>query len=48
MFKNYYTMLDQNYRDFMINLIMNLEPYMEKPKQELVSELEEFSQLIFI
>ena len=48
MIRSFYTWSDEIYRDFMINLLLNLEPYMENKNVEIIKELEEFSQIIFI
>jgi hypothetical protein len=32
----------------MISVLLKLEPYMEQKKVELIKEMEEFSQIIFI
>jgi len=46
--RSFYTWNDEIYRDFMINLLLNLEPYMENKNVQIIKELEEFSQIIFI
>lgn len=32
----------------MISILLNLEPYMEQKKVELIKEMEDFNQIIFI
>lgn len=44
----YYTWEDQNYREFMIDLLSNLEPRREKKGSILFQELEEISEIFFV
>lgn len=46
--RNYYTWVDQNYRDFMNTLLTNLEPRRDNKHSILVDELDEFNEISFI
>ena len=46
--KIFYTWHDPAYREFMIGLIMLLEPRREDPNVVLINELDEHSEIIFI
>ena len=43
MIRSFYTWTDEIYRDFMINLLLKLEPFIEKKNVQIIRELEEFS-----
>jgi hypothetical protein len=45
---HYYTWHDQEYRDFMYQLIQNLEPFCEKRNTVLKEELDEFNEIMFV
>ena len=45
---NYYTWVDQNYREFMNALLTNLEPRKDAKHSILVDELDEFNEISFI
>jgi len=44
----YYTWVDQNYRNFMTQLLLNLEPRRDPKHSILVDELDEFNEISFI
>lgn len=46
--KNFYTWNDMEYRDFMIGVLMNLEPISYAKNTVLINELDEFSEITFI
>ena len=46
--KNFYTWGDMEYRDFMIGVLMNLEPIKYHKNMILINELDEFSEITFI
>ena len=46
--KNFYTWDDAEYRDFMIGVLMNLEPIHYEKNRVLINELDEFSEITFI
>ena len=45
---NYYTWHDQDYRDFMYQLITQLEPFREKGYTVLKEELDEFNEIMYV
>ena len=45
---SYYTWVDQNYRNFMTQLLLNLEPRKDARHSILVDELDEFNEISFI
>jgi len=46
--RNFYTWVDQPYRDFMLTMLTYLEPRFEKKKTIIVDELDEVNELIFV
>ena len=46
--RKYYTWKDPCYRDFMIKLLTNLEPFHFKKKSIILEELEEINEIKFI
>ena len=44
----FYTWTDQSFRDFMMQLLTNLEPYQEFAQTVIVSELQEYNEIIFV
>ena len=46
--KTFYTWNDMEYRDFMIGVLMNLEPITYAKNTVLINELDEFSEITFI
>lgn len=46
--KDFYTWNDLEYRDFMIGVLMNLEPITYAKNTVLINELDEFSEITFI
>lgn len=46
--QNFYTWGDQFYRDFMSECLRNLEPWFYPRNQILISELDEFGEIIFV
>lgn len=46
--KEYFSMADQQYHDFMIKLLTMLEPRYEPVKTLLVNELDEFGEISFV
>ena len=46
--KNYYTWHDQEYRDFMYQLLTKLEPFIEQRRTVLKAELDEFNEIMYI
>jgi len=46
--KSFYTWSDLEYRDFMIGVLMNLEPIHYFKNTILINELDEFSEITFL
>ena len=44
----FYTWQDQDYRDFMCEVIQHLEPFLEQKHVIIANELDEFNEIIFI
>ena len=46
--RNFYTWNDQQYRDFIMDVLRNLEPRFESAGTTIINELDEFGEIIFI
>lgn len=46
--RNFYTWNDQQYRDFIMDVLRNLEPRFERAGTTIINELDEFGEIIFI
>lgn len=46
--RNFYTWFDCNYRDFMINILQNLEPIYHSKGTQIAGELDEFGEVLFV
>jgi hypothetical protein len=46
--RNYYCWKDKDYRDFIIHLLVHLEPFRENKYVKIIEELDEFTILQFV
>ena len=46
--RNYYCWKDKDFRDFINNILVHLEPFREKSRTKLVNQLDIFSTVMFV